>query len=182
MAEVMDEIREILKSALVRGIIQATLLIVGMFMIFGQLAYQFFDFGVNPLNARVYTIIAVGIIAAGSSVTADNWPMIIQRFFIMFALTICALIFLGGGLILNDALGGTNYAGENIWIAFDAVGIGVDVALIVQSVPTIVAVGVLVFGIIMIFYAEDAGQYAQSILEMGIAIAFLIIWNYFWTM
>lgn len=175
----LEIIGKYINNPFTRSFCQIILLMCGFSMFYGQLILNVFDFGDNVWNARIYTFIALALIGCGTAFMKKSYKSFLTTFLMTFGILFIGLIFIGGGLVMNDALGGTDLAGGNMWIGFNMDAWAGDLLAIAKIIPTFIGAGVLVFGIVMLFYSEDAGQYAQAILEMGVGIAFIIIWVQF---
>jgi len=179
----MSILKKFFSSIFTRSFLQILFGVIGFSMICGQISSQWFDFGENIWNARIYAILGILSISLSISLTADTVIKVLRRGISSLVILMITMFIVGGGFIISDALNGTEYTMGNIWIAFDAVsgGLGLDFIMIVNSVPTILAVVTIGITILMLFYSEDAGQIMQVIIEGGVALTFLIIFHMFWT-
>ena len=175
----LETIGKYINNPFTRSVFQTVLLMCGFYMFFAQRVNNVFDFGDNVWNARIYTFIALALIGCGTAFMKKTYKSFGTTFLMTFGVLFIGLIFIGGGLVMNDALSGTELVGGNMWIGFNMDAWAGDLLAIAKIIPTFIGAGTVIFGIVMLFYSEDAGQYAQAILEMGVGLAFIIIWVQF---
>jgi len=179
----LEGFRNILDSYIVRTLVMAIVMTTGLVLYSGQIVFQWFSFGADGtgiLNSRIYTIICLAIVVVGivGTVKTSDWTDKLEMFVIFIGVIVIGVFAFGIWAQGQDALNDIGYTGEHLWLVLDAVGgVGVDWAIIVSTVPNIIAIVFLVFGILMLYYAEDAGQYAQAILELSLVGVFLFIFN-----
>ena len=175
----LETVGKYINNPFTRSVFQIVLLMCGFYMFFAQLVDNVFDFGDNVWNARIYTFIALALIGCGTAFMKKTYKSFGTTFLMTFGVLFIGLIFVGGGLVMNDALSSTELVGGNMWIGFNMDAWAGDLLAVAKIIPTFIGAGTIIFGIVMLFYSEDAGQYAQAILEMGVGLAFIIIWVQF---
>lgn len=163
--------------------IQVACTLTGLLMLFYQFNYQLFDMSSNVFNSRIYAVLCFGIIAFGFAYPSHpNYIHMLMRFCLTFGVLVVGFFLVGGILVSNDAMTGTNYVGENYWIAYDSLGgieqFGKAAIMIAQAMIYIVPLCILCSTVVMIFYADQSDEMQSVVIEGLIAFGFMALYGF----
>jgi len=175
-------VMELLANKWIKRLIMALTCILGLFLLFEQSVNRLFSMGTNPWNARVYAIIAIGIIAIGYAwIEYPNKKNMFIKFTVMFGISFGIVLVVGGLYLGNDMATGSNYTGGNIWVGFDALesleGVGKAAVLIANAAVILVPLGILSATVMMIFYSDTTDDLMSVIIEGGLSFGFMALYG-----
>lgn len=172
-------IKNILKNDFVFTILQIVFITIGLLMFLIEINHNI-NFGDNVWNARMYKFLAISFIGLGTAMTGKLLIQKIKRFIFIFGILFLCLLFLGGGLVLNDMLNENNYVQGNLWIAFDCGMLEISEISIIGNIIPIIVCGIIVsYGIYMFFFqAENRTEKIQFLIHLSLPIFIYIIWNF----
>lgn len=173
----------ILESKWIKFSVQGICLLLGLYMLYYQFKYAFFDMGINPWNARLYALLAFGIIAFGVAIA--SYPQAVKmlvKFAIMFIALTVVFLFVGGFFVAGDMASGTNYSGGNIWVAYDALGTIADVGkaaiMISQAAIYLIPLTILASTVCMVFYSDTTDDLQSAVIEGAISFGFMAVYGF----
>lgn len=173
----------ILTNKWVKILIMCLCLLVGLYMLFYQFTQHTFDMSGNPWNARLYAILAFIIIAFGFAWQVHpNVKKMLLRFVLMFGVPFGVFLIMGGIFFANDASTGSNYAGGNVWVAFDALdsleGVGEAAIMIANAAVIIIPLSILGATVMMVFYSDTSDDLMGVIIEGGVSFGFMAVYGF----